>query len=222
MAARFDIRKAGGQAAILVGIALVANIGFYLFWTRPAVQDYKGLLANSPSTESLDEQRQIVEEAERYLEAVQRARSDLTRLRDEVLSTRSQRMVGVQLELARLAQQFQIDLDSVNYENEMLEDEGLERFAMVVPLEGGYTALRRFLQAVEDSEEFIVVERVAIGKGKQGGVLLQLNITLATYFNPTASRMERDGRRRAAGSGAAPAAERTRRAREASARRGRR
>ena len=36
---------------------------------------------------------------------------------------------------------------------------------------------------MEHSAKFLLVERVALGKGKDGGVMLQLNITLATYFN---------------------------------------
>ena len=65
---------------------------------------------------------------------------------------------------------------------------------MNVPLEGGYPALRRFLQAVEQSDKFLIVERVALAKGKEGGVMLQLNITLATYFNAPADVIERKRR----------------------------
>ena len=36
--------------------------------------------------------------------------------------------------------------------------------------------------SVENSEKFLVVERVALGEGKRGGVMLQLSISLATYF----------------------------------------
>jgi hypothetical protein len=54
---------------------------------------------------------------------------------------------------------------------------------MVLPLEGGYASLRGLLEAVERSDKFLVVERVTIGQGRDGGVLLQLNVTLATYFD---------------------------------------
>ena len=66
---------------------------------------------------------------------------------------------------------------------EYRHDEKLDRLVITVPLEGGYVSLRNFLRAVEHSSKFLLVERVALGKGKEGGVLLQLNITLATYFN---------------------------------------
>ncbi|MFN0281755.1 MAG: hypothetical protein ACKVZ6_07260 [Kineosporiaceae bacterium] len=54
---------------------------------------------------------------------------------------------------------------------------------MTLPLEGGYANLRRFLHAVEISGEFLVIERVALAEGDEGGVRLALNITLATYFD---------------------------------------
>ncbi len=72
---------------------------------------------------------------------------------------------------------------NVDTDTEYMAGQGLERFAMVVPLQGGYANLRHFIQAVESSDKFLVVERVAIDRAKDGGVLLQMNITLATYFD---------------------------------------
>ena len=62
----------------------------------------------------------------------------------------------------------------------------LDKLIMVVPLQGNYASLRAFLQAVEDSEKFLLVERVALAEARQGGVMLELNITLATYFDAPA------------------------------------
>jgi Tfp pilus assembly protein PilO len=69
----------------------------------------------------------------------------------------------------------------VQYENEQLDNGALERFAIVVPLAGGYAALRKFIQSVESSDSFLVIERVALDAGKSSDVL-ELKITLATYF----------------------------------------
>jgi Tfp pilus assembly protein PilO len=90
-------------------------------------------------------------------------------------------MIGVQLEVARLAREFGIALDRVQYENQIIDNGALERFGIVVPLSGGYTNLRKFIHAVESSENFLVIERVALGQGKSADVI-ELNITLATYF----------------------------------------
>jgi len=187
---RFDIRQAGPRILIALAVILVVNAGFYLALTRPKMKEYRGLMLGSqPQLTELEERRTEVEARESYLAQLRQAEEDLSRLREEVLSTRKLRMVEVQAELEALCQQFRIDLDSVTYDSELLESEGVDKLVMVVPLQGNYTSLRNFLQAVESSEKFLLVERVALAEGKQGGVLLELNITLATYFDaPAISR----------------------------------
>jgi len=182
---RFDIRQAGKQIGLALGALALLNLGFYFFYTRPAVTQYSSLLEGSGmvNLEAVGEFRDLVERREAYLAALRKAESDLLVLRNDVLSTSDERMVVVQEEIDRLASQFQIDGDRVNYSSQMLIGEELDRFTVDVPLEGNYSSLRKFLQAVENSDNFLVVERVALAKGREGGVTLQLNITLVTYFN---------------------------------------
>ncbi len=182
-ARRFDIRQWSARLlAVYLGL-LVLNAGFYLVATRPRAAAYAELTVSSaPRLRALQVRQQQVEELEAYAAALAQAEKDLDFLQTQVLSTKRQRMIDVRLELARLAQRFNIDLEQVRYENQRLEEEGLERMAMVVPLEGGYQNLRNFLQAVETSDKFLVIERVALAQGREGGVMLQLDITVATYF----------------------------------------
>ena len=189
---RIDVRQASRDLLIVFGSVLVANALFYLLLVRPRTEEYRELTSeNAPRLQALERREEGVRQQEEYLDALTLAETDLDRLRKDVLATRDLRMISVQAELARLADQFSINLDQVRYQNEALEDEGLERFAMVVPLEGGYANLRKFIQAVETSDRFLVIERVALAEGAEGGVLLQLNITLATYFDLPGARKER-------------------------------
>jgi hypothetical protein len=189
---RFDIRRAGRTIAIVLGVLFLLDVAFWLLAVRPTTRTYQALLAeNEPTFNELARQRELVEQRETFLAALDRATADLTELRGERLSTREQRMIEVQAELDRLVRQFNINLESVTYSNPLLLDEGLDRFEMVVPLEGGYANLRRFLQAVEESQSFLLAERVVLGEAGDGGSLLQLNITLATYFNAPDELVER-------------------------------
>lgn len=191
----FDIRQAGRQIGIVFLVVLIVNVAASIFLVRPTVRAFRTLQEDSaPQLNRLRERQREVEAREAFLQALVQAQVDLKALREEVLSTRQRRMVEVQVELAKLARQFNINLERVQYENDLLEDEGLERFAMVVPLEGGYANLRKFIEAVEKSERFLVIERVALGSGQDGGTLLQLNITLATYFDVPELREDRDAR----------------------------
>ena len=124
-----------------------------------------------------------VERLEGYNQALRQGAEDIRRLRGDILSTRSRRLIEVQLELFAIARRMNVAIEKIQNENVALEDEGLERFAMIVPIEGGYRNLRQFIQAVEESEKFLVVERVTLGAPDDGGALLQLNITVATYFD---------------------------------------
>jgi len=180
--ARFDIRASSGRIALAFGALLLANAVVLVFAVRPKVLRHRELTdASSPRIQVVKAREAEVSEKEAYRAALEKARDDMKRLAVDVLSTRQRRMIGVQLEIARLVRDFGISLDRVQYENEILDNGALERFGIVVPLAGGYSSLRKFVQAIESSDNFLVVERVALGAGKTGDVI-DLNITLATYF----------------------------------------
>jgi hypothetical protein len=186
-----DIRQIGRKVLIAVGVVAGINVLFHFILTRPAVRAYHDLTEDREPFRLVNDRREIVEGHEGFLNAVVQAERDLQSLNEEILSTRNDRLVDVQAELAYLCERFQIPLESVASDSEMLLDEGLDRFSMNVPLEGNYQNLRKFLQAVEESERFLVVERVSLARGKEGGRGLNLNITLATYFTAPMDLVER-------------------------------
>ena len=186
-----DLRRGGRK--ILIGAAVLAalNAVFFLLFVQPTVGAYRSLENEQEPYQKLNERRAVVEEHEAFLEAVERAEQDLKSLRGEILSTRNERLVEVHAELAALCDQFGIALDAVSYDNQMLIDEELDRHVMNVPLQGNYQNLRKFLQAAETSDKFLVVERVSLVTGKEGGVGLSLTIHLATYFTAPEDLVDR-------------------------------
>jgi Tfp pilus assembly protein PilO len=193
---RFDVRQAGKQVLLALAAVLAANLVFSALLVRPRMKAFESLTEDAqPRLEALQKRQKEVEAQESYLATLEKSTKDLTTLRSDILSTRQKRMIDVQYELARLARQFHINLERVQYENEALEDESLERMGMVVPLAGGYSSLRRFVQAIEQSDKFLVLERVALESGQDGGALLQLNLTLATYFDSPELRAEAEAKR---------------------------
>lgn len=181
---QFDIRQSGRRIVwALVGL-VVLNLAATFLVVRPKVRELDGLReTNAPRRLAKQTLIADVESREAYVAALDQAELDLATLRDDVLSTKNRRLVAVQLEVARLADEFGVRFEQVRNKNAILEDEELEYFGMVVPLEGGYANLRQFIQAVESSEKFLVIEQVALDEAKDGGALLQLNITVATYFD---------------------------------------
>jgi hypothetical protein len=188
---RFDVRQATIPIVLGLALLLAGNLAFYALMVRPRVQEFQAVSQEgSPRIQALQAKRERVEKLETFVIALQKARDDLKTLRTDVLSTRSKRMVEVQSEVERLCRDFNIALELVNYDYPDLPAEQLEGVRMIVPLQGGYAALRKFLNAVEESEKFLLVERVVLAHGLDGGVMLQLNITLTTYFDaPTVERV---------------------------------
>ena len=58
------------------------------------------------------------------------------------------------------------------------------KFTAEVTLVGEYADIRRFLYEVETSEEFIIVEKVALSQpnATQGGGQLEVALSVSTYF----------------------------------------
>jgi len=181
---RWDIRQVSRQIVVLCLALLSADAFFYALLVRPRLGEYRTLTTeNAPRIREIERREGRAREREAYVAGLKQAEEDLARLRKEILQTRDRRMIEVDEELARLAENFGINLEQVQYQNDTLADEGLERFAMTLPLQGGYSNLRTFIQAVEESTKFLVIERVALAEGAEGGVLLTMNITLVTYFD---------------------------------------
>jgi Tfp pilus assembly protein PilO len=177
-----------GQRIRAIGIALsalaVLNFAFWLLFTRPGIRESERLeVGTDPQRRELIARRTEVEKQEKFLTQLEKAEADLKRLRSDLLATRETRMISAQFEVAELCERFGIDWETVSIDNELLVGEELDRMAMTVPLEGGYANLRRFLQAVESSEQFLVVEQVGLAESNEGGVMLELNVAIATYFD---------------------------------------
>ena len=190
--------QAGLFHLVAMAALFVLNAGFWAAVVRPRVREYTVLSAeNNPRVQALRQKQTQVEALEGFVTGLQKAREDLRTLREDVLGRREERMIGAQVEIEEICKRFGIDLDMVTYDHLALGTEGLDVMRMTVPLEGGYADLRRFLQAVESSEKFLIVERVTLGQGKDGGVLLQLNVTLATYFYSPETPQHLQERRRA-------------------------
>lgn len=192
---RFDIREASGKIVVAMVVLLVANVAVAVFLVHPNVLKAHQLSdESSPQRQEIRTRERAVEKREDYLAKLDKARDGIKDFASDVLSTRQKRMIGVQLEVTKLLKEFGIAFDRVQYENATIENGSLERFGIVVPLAGGYANLRKFIQAVESSKNFLVIERVSLGTGKSGDVV-DLNITLATYFMAPDAKLEDIGKR---------------------------
>ncbi len=197
---KFDIRQAFGMILVVFVAGSIANALVYVFLVRPVVVDFEAL-DKSSTTERTDSKlnKKKVENQEQYLAALVHAQNDLVTLREDILSTRRARMIEVEVELHKLAGNHSVNMERVQYQNSELITEELDRLGMVAPFEGSYKSLRDLIEAIEHSDKFFVIEKVALGEGNHGAASLLMNITIATYFDAPYLRelaVERTPRRR--------------------------
>lgn len=191
---RTDVRQLATPIFVVLLLGIAVNVALWAFLVRPKAQAYQAMAAGGgKQLEALEERRATIEQLEGYVDALEKAQNDMKTLRQDVLSTRALRMVDVNAEITGLSDRFNIPVEQVNYGTEILEREELDRYDISLPLEGSYSDLRRFLQAVESSEKFLIVEKVALRQSSDPaarGKKLQLNIDLATYFTASEQLLE--------------------------------
>ncbi|MEW5805803.1 MAG: type 4a pilus biogenesis protein PilO [Acidobacteriota bacterium] len=193
----FDIRRESGTIIVILLAAFVLNILFFIFFTRLAISGYRSLNADSnPTMQALDKKKAMVLELEQRLARIEETERSIKQFYEKILSTKDQKMIDIQLEIVSIANEFGINPESVSYDNEEMPKEGVERFSISLPMTGTYGNLRQFINKIENSTNFMIIDRVFLRTAKEGGVILQLNIQLSTFFNaPYLSEMRNEMRK---------------------------
>lgn len=110
----------------------------------------------------------------------------------ERLATERERFTEVVREVKQLAERAGLDPQTIGYPRESLEEFGLTRRSFVLPVDGTYSALRTFLNLIELSDTFLVVEEISVAEGRGA---LSVRLRLATFFQTPldAARAEEGG-----------------------------
>lgn len=180
----FDARRSL-RWALIVGAGLLAiDVAVYAFVVRPRVRAYENLESTRSAfdTELLEAER-TKDALEAYHQRLGATEQNTDTFRKDVLGSKQEKSIEIQREITQIAIEFGIDPESVSYDNTDLDDDGLERFMIEIPLEGDYPSLRKFIARVEQSKSFLIVDRVNLSSTKEGGLDLLLSIGVTTYFD---------------------------------------
>jgi hypothetical protein len=107
-----------------------------------------------------------------------------------MLSTKEDRLVKFQSALIEVGREFNVMPEKVSVGYDELAQEGIEALAVRFPLISGYENLRRVLARLESLDQFLIVREVGLTGAKEGGMALQLNVGVETYFNAPELREE--------------------------------
>jgi len=180
---RFDVREKMGAVVAVFAIWLGANLAFAFLVNLPRTEQARTIRREQETfQERLDKRREKVADLKANYDRVMGGNQSLQSFFDNVLSTKRRRMIPIQKEIRDLAKRFNINPESIAYGRQVFEKDSIVRFSAVFPLTGPYESLRAFINALERSENFIIIDSVSLADSKEGGVILSLDIAVSTYF----------------------------------------
>jgi type IV pilus assembly protein PilO len=104
-------------------------------------------------------------------------------LYEQRFSTRRQRLTGVTAEVRKLASQAGLEPPSVSFPENPIEAYGLVKRSFIFTVQGTYPELRRFINLLETSNSFLILEEVGLNHGAdKSGDDLRISLKLSTLF----------------------------------------
>ena len=181
---RFDIREERFRVGAVLAAVAVLNLALYLALNLPrmhreSVEERKVETATQGLSE-LSRRVSLMKDLDGRFEA---EKGKVDTFYNNLLGTKENRMIRIQREVRRIAAGLGMDPESISYQPEFLDKVGLVRFIINVPLVGDYRNLRQFINRIENSENFLLIDSVTLGGSKDGGALLDLSIQLTTFFS---------------------------------------
>jgi len=169
----------------MIGVALLlANAAVYGFLVRPRVTAFHELEGSGEAfKKELTEAEKTVKTLSDYYGKLKATQDNIAEFYDKMLGSKQEKLVSVQQEIVDIGSSYHINPDVVSINNKELPESGLEEVSINVPVEGDYNDLRNFIAKLESSKSFLVVEGISLTGTKEGGLTLQLQIQLTTYFN---------------------------------------
>ena len=180
--ADFDVREKAPVIAAVILAWLGLNLAIAFAINVPRASEVASLSTDVEHlTREIQKKAADVDRLRPEHGRVLRGRSNLEVFFNEVLSTKQERLIDFQREIREIAGKYSINMEAISYPREVLANK-VTKLGAAMPLTGSYENLRSFLQTIERSENFIIIESIQLSSSKEGGVILSLTIQLSTYF----------------------------------------
>lgn len=114
-------------------------------------------------------------------------KAEMNRLRVEEfysqwLSSEADRLTQVIAEVKKMARAAGVKTSGYRYPDEMLEEFELVRRSIVFSVEGSYQELRRFIHALELTDEFLILEEVGVSETGGEDSTVRVRMGVSTLF----------------------------------------
>lgn len=169
---------------IPVLVALVANLLILTIFTLPREGWLRKLesKADALGLRIEKERKELVQRKERE-ERFKEFRRQVESFYAETLRRKEEGLVDILGAVEGLAKKFRVKKESIQYHHEIIEEDKVILFEITFPLRGSYANLRRFINQIENSKYFLIIDRVELSNPEEKGYNLKLNIKLSTYFS---------------------------------------
>ena len=119
------------------------------------------------------------EELEALVDRVDRAEAGIELVYEDTLGPESARFTSIVRELREHAQNANLGWERIAFPEEVYEDYGLIKRSFVFNVEGRYADLRRFINFLELSESFLVLQSLGLQDADSG---LRIRVVMSTLF----------------------------------------
>jgi type IV pilus assembly protein PilO len=162
---------------------LIVNLG--------VVSTYRFLLAGQTQMRSSRVERltSALAQLQAHRQALEevKGKAEVNRLRVEEfygrwLSSEADRLTQVIAEVKRMARTSGVRTSGFRYPDEALEEFELIRRSLVFSVEGSYQQLRRFIDSLERSDQFLILEEIGVSDSGGDSSDIRVRMNVSTLF----------------------------------------
>lgn len=181
---RVDPRRDAVKVLLALGALLLVDAVFHFAVLRPQSLAVASLEQEKATfDESYRRSKKRAEQVREAYETAVKRQEEIEYFYGTLMSTKRERLVKTQDEILSIGKKFNTIPDPLNLDPKELEDQGVEMLTISFPLEGGYENLRRFVNALETSENLLIIDQINLTENRAGGRGLRLAIDVTTYFD---------------------------------------
>ncbi|MET0551573.1 MAG: GspMb/PilO family protein [Vicinamibacteria bacterium] len=171
------------------GLGLV-NLVAFLAYTAPRAARKRDVAARTAALDTeLASQRTQVQELRERAETISANRRDARAFIDAQVGGVDASVVPILTEVESLARKQGLQVGRQSFAREVVKGLPVERFGIVMPVEGGYRQITGLVGELEASPTFVTLDKVSVRtSGTTGGAEVGLDMEFSFYFRAGGAR----------------------------------
>ena len=164
-------------------VFLLVNLGFlaaYRLVLADEAELGRGLLDRRQA--ELQRTQELRQALELLWDDASAAEDGLTSFYSDRLATEEQMLTTVIAKVKRLASQAGLEPAAINYDKDDIQLQDLVQRTIVFGVDGTYSQLRQFINFLELSKTFLILEEISLGSRDDESGVLGIDLTISTMF----------------------------------------